>query len=304
MDLNSDNIEYIKLKIYEIFNKIQISEKIKSEIKTKIDLSKKYAVRSSGLKEDLSDFSFAGQYESFLNTEGLENIFKNIIESYKSMFSNTNLSYLINNNINYKDFKMAVIVQEMVDSDFSGIAFTINPLTGIDKEIVIEIAEGLGDKIVSGKIIPKNYIYNWYLQEWIEKEGKYLNKNILNEMIEVFLSIQIHFGFPCDIEFAINDNNLYILQARAITKINYTKITDQWTTADFKDGGVSATVCHPYMWSLYEYIWEYSFNLFLEEAVLFKTEDKLGDMFYGRPYWNLSKAKHGMSKIINRKLKN
>ena len=53
-------------------------------------------------------------------------------------------------------------------------------------------------------------------------------------------------------------DKIYILQARKITKIKYLGIKDIWTTADFKDGGVSASVCTPYMWSLYEYIWEFT----------------------------------------------
>ncbi|MBR1854841.1 MAG: hypothetical protein IJ794_17130 [Lachnospiraceae bacterium] len=77
-----------------------------------------------------------------------------------------------------------------------------------------------------------------------------------------------------------------------------------WTTADFKDGGVSATVCTPYMWSLYEYIWEYSLRKFIVGSEILKDEElprKLGKMFYGRPYWNMSAVKKTMSQIIGYK---
>ncbi|MBP0976806.1 MAG: phosphoenolpyruvate synthase, partial [Oscillospiraceae bacterium] len=114
------------------------------------------------------------------------------------------------------------------------------------------------------------------------------------------LKIQQFFGYPCDIEFALENDELYILQARAITKIIYSGIKDQWTTADFKDGGVSATVCTPYMWSLYEYIWESEFRKFLIESKILKPAEldkKLGEMYFGRPYWNLSAAKAAMAKV-------
>ena len=85
--------------------------------------------------------------------------------------------------------------------------------------------------------------------------------------------------------FAIKKNKLYILQARRITKINYSSFEDLWSTADFKDGGVSASVCTPYMWSLYEYIWEFTLRKFiLDSKILSKREmnKKLGDMYYGK----------------------
>jgi pyruvate,water dikinase len=118
-------------------------------------------------------------------------------------------------------------------------------------------------------------------------------------MMRVFHEIMIHFGYPVDIEFAVKEGKLYILQVRPITKILYAGISDQWTTADFKDGGVSATVCRPFMWSLYEYVWEIAYRDFLHESVLVPMEKlgKLGDLFFGRPYWNLTMAKRGMANV-------
>jgi pyruvate,water dikinase len=113
------------------------------------------------------------------------------------------------------------------------------------------------------------------------------------------LIYKIFFGYPCDVEFAFDEDGLHILQARPITGIQYSGIRDQWTTADFKDGGVSSTVCKPFMWSLYEYIWEYSQKKFYLGSRLFREKNlrKLGQMFFGRPYWNLSIAKEAMLKV-------
>jgi pyruvate,water dikinase len=113
-----------------------------------------------------------------------------------------------------------------------------------------------------------------------------------------------YFGYPCDIEFAIYKEKLYILQARKITKLEYLGYHYLWSTADFKDGGVSASVCTPYMWSLYEYIWEYTLRKYILDSKILKPLElpsKLGEMFYGRCYWNLSAVKKAMSKVVGYK---
>lgn len=302
-ELTSNNTKEISDKIQKLFSNIRFPDSLLKEIKELTSNAKKYAVRSSGIKEDLDNYSFAGQYETYLNISGINNIETKIISCYKSMFSKTLLTYLVNNEIELANLKMAVIIQEMVDSDYSGICFTINPTTGADKEMLIEVAKGLGENIVSGKVSPEQYSYNWYEETAnINENNKYITPEKLVEYAKVFINIQEYFGYPCDIEFAIKNNKLYILQARKITKIKYSKIKDIWSTADFKDGGVSATICTPYMWSLYEYIWEYTLRKFiLDSKILKKVDCKLGDMFYARCYWNMSLVKKAMSQVIGYK---
>jgi pyruvate,water dikinase len=298
--MSKDNIKKTSTALTVLFDNFELPQAVIDDISERIKENKNYAVRSSGLKEDLESFSFAGQYSTFLNTTGIENIKKAIIDCYKSMYTETILTYFVNNNIAVENLEIAVIVQEMVNSDASGIAFTVNPLTGEDKEIVVEIAEGLGENIVSGKVNPERYFFNWFKNKYIyQKTNKLLSKQSLNDLMATLLDIQLFFGYPCDIEFAIENDQLYILQSRAITKIMYTKIKDQWSTADFKDGGVSATVCTPYMWSLYEYIWENTLKKYMVDSKILKPNElrKLGDMFYGRPYWNMSIVKKGMAMV-------
>ncbi len=297
--INKDNIRTISSEIIKLFDKINLTHNVISEISQLLQ-NKKYAVRSSGLKEDLAGFAFAGQYRTFLNVEGIDDICKSIIGCYKSMYAEGVLSYLIDNELDVGDLKMAVVMQEMVEADISGIAFTVNPLSGNDKEIVVEAAEGLGEEIVSGRVNPECYLYNWFDdKEAYESINKLLTRRKFLELAEKVLDIQILYGFPCDIEFAIKDEKIYFVQARAITKIMYADIKDQWTTADFKDGGVSANVCTPYMWSLYEYIWEYTLKKFVFDSKILKKNEwrKAGNMFFGRPYWNLSVVKTAMSKV-------
>ena len=294
------NIKQATAALTSLFDALELPPSIVEDMNQRIKSGTKYAVRSSGLKEDLENFSFAGQYETFLNNAGKEAIQSAVIDCYRSMFTETIIAYLVNNNIGTDNLEMAVIVQEMVDSEKSGIAFTINPLTGDDKEIVVEIAQGLGDNIVSGKVVPERYFYNWFTDVYkYEKTNKLLSEQELVELMHTVLDIQLFFGYPCDIEFAIKNGKVYILQSRSITRILYSGIQDQWSTADFKDGGVSATVCTPFMWSLYEYIWEYTLKKYMVDSKIQKEKDlrKLGNMFYGRPYWNMTMVKNGMAMV-------
>ena len=160
--LDKNNLKEISKKLISLFNKISIPKDILNEIITNLNANKKYAVRSSGTKEDLDNLSFAGQYETFLNVE-VKDVEENIIKCYQSMYTETILSYLLNNKISLDDLKMSVIIQEMVNSEYSGICFTINPTTGNDTEMLIEVSKGLGENIVSGKTAPEQYYYSYYI---------------------------------------------------------------------------------------------------------------------------------------------
>lgn len=299
--LNKDNIKQVSEEITKMFDGVRTSSVFEDEL----DDDKLYAVRSSGTKEDLENFSFAGQYETFLNVSK-KDVPEAVIKCYKSMFSEVILSYLVNRDLKADDLKMSVVIQEMVDADLSGICFTLDPVTGDDKVMLIEVSEGLGENIVSGKTRPEEYYFDWYEGREVKRnmDNKFLDEEQTAKYASVFAKIGQHFGYPCDIEFAIKDGELFILQSRRITKINYSGINDIWSTADFKDGGVSATVCTPYMWSLYEYIWEYSLRKFIVDSKILRDEElpsKLGEMYYGRPYWNLSAVKKAMEQIIGYK---
>jgi pyruvate,water dikinase len=304
-ELTAENAREISDRITGWFDGALIPEKILEEINMLAGDDVLYAVRSSGSKEDLAEYSFAGQYDTFLNV-GKSGLEEEILACYRSMFSEVLLQYVAGKNIDPASMKMSVVVQEMVDAVCSGICFTVDPVNGYDREMVIEVSEGLGENIVSGKTKPEQYRYNWYDKKQVDAEDSlsFLTEDKVTEYGDTFAQIQQFFGYPCDIEFAIKDDVLYILQARKITSIRYNGIKDMWSTADFKDGGVSATICTPYMWSLYEYIWEFSLRNFIVRSEILRDDElpaKLGEMFYGRPYWNMSAVKKTMSQIIGYK---
>ncbi len=254
-----------------------------------------YAVRSSGAREDTGDLSYAGQYLTRLNVPA-DAVPAAVVDVYRSTFSDAVLSYLVDHGVTPTATDFAVIVQEMVPADVSGVAFTVNPVTGADTEIVVEAAPGLGDDLVSGRVHASRTVVDWATDTTIES-GDVLTAAEQRAVVELALAVQRHYGFPCDVEWAISDGRLRVLQARPITRIHHSGIDDQWSNADFKDGGVSSTVCTPYMWSLYESIWERHLRRFMLESRLLRPDQirRLGRMHYGRPYWNLSVVKAAMA---------
>lgn len=302
-ELSKDNVTRVAHELAEALADLRLPDDVLRELRARVRPDGLYAVRSSGAQEDLEGLSFAGQYDTLLDVVP-DDVPSAVLECYRSLFGPTVLNYMLDNGITPATTGMSVIVQDMVRAELSGIAFTVNPLTGADTEVVIEVAEGRGDAIVSGQVVPERHIYNWYEDHDVVTADGNAPRTLLGvreqaEIVTTAVRIQEHFGRPCDIEFAIADGELIILQARPITRVGYAGITDQWTTADFKDGGVSAGVCTPFMWSLYEYVWEIELRRFFLEANILKKRDfrALGHMFYGRPYWNLTIVKHAMSRV-------
>ena len=299
-ELGPENAERISESILKRLKRCVLPRNVREAVALKLSGNVSYAVRSSGMLEDMEGMSFAGQYRSFLHVRGIDDVSEAIVNCYRSVFSRENLTYLSRYGIKESIPLMAVVVQEMVEAQFAGVGFTVDPFSGEDKVLVIEVVRGACEQLVSGQTTPVTYRYNWYEEKY---EGtpdfSFLDAKRCAQLADTLLSIQIFFGYPCDVEFAFDGDGLHILQARPITGIQYSGIRDQWTTANFKDGGVSSSVCKPFMWSLYEYIWEYVQKKFYLESKLFKEKDlrKLGNLFFGRPYWNLSMAKEAMLKV-------
>ncbi len=300
--LSKDTVAQVADELADALADLQLPDDVVGELRSRVRPDGVYAVRSSGAQEDLEGLSFAGQYDTLLDVASAD-VPGAVLECYRSLFGRTVLNYMLDNGITPSTTGMSVIVQDMVRADLSGIAFTVNPLTGADTEIVIEVAQGRGDALVSGQVAPERHSYDWYEDRVVgvdePSEGTLLGEAERAEIVATALRIQENFGHPCDIEFAVAGGKLIILQSRPITRVGYSGIADQWTTADFKDGGVSATVCTPFMWSLYEYIWEIELRRFLLDAKILKKRDlrKLGDMFFGRPFWNLTVVKKAMSSV-------
>lgn len=188
----------------------------------KIDLRKyrgKYAIRSSSNCEDGIMDSFAGQFDTYLNVK-VENIPKKVKKCFQSVSKKNVQDYLKKKHLTVDDLKMDVIIQKMVHSDYSGVIFTANPM-GLLNESVIVVGKGLGNKVVEDKIDTTTYYY--HLTDSIyyyEGRKEYLNSEMVEELILLSKRIQKLLGEDyLDIEFAIEDGQIYILQARPITTL-------------------------------------------------------------------------------------
>ena len=128
------------------------------------------AVRSSATAEDLPDMSFAGQQDTYLNIIGETALLKAVVDCWSSLWTARAIGYRARNGISHDDVALAVVVQEMIPSEASGVLFTANPLNGKRTEMVIDATLGLGEALVSGLVEPDQYI--------IAGDGTFLQKTL------------------------------------------------------------------------------------------------------------------------------
>lgn len=201
------------------------------------------AVRSSATAEDLPGLSFAGQQDTYLNVVGFDAVIDAVKRCWASLWTARAIGYRAHNHILSDEVALAVVVQELIASEVSGVLFTANPLTGRRDEIVIDASFGLGEAIVSGLVEPDHYVVD--PQTW-QITGRKLGTKALAivpradggteriaggeshqalpdeqivELARVARRVANHFGAPQDIEWAWAGGQLYLLQSRPITSL-------------------------------------------------------------------------------------
>lgn len=216
---------------FDTISKLQIPDAIIDQIYNVLPNSKMFAIRSSANVEDRRNISFSGKFNTFLNVQrDKDEIKEKIKECFLSLYIPENLAYYKKNNVALEKVQMNVIVQEMIDSNVSGILFTVNPTTGKDTQIVIEFSRGAGDT-VTGSVTPERIIYDWKEQKYLEEPKiNLLGDTSIRRIINIALSLQQELGFPIDLEFGVYDSKLYIFQLRPITKIEYKGIYYNFST--------------------------------------------------------------------------
>ncbi len=203
------------------------------------------ACRSSATAEDLPDASFAGQQATFLNIKGEDDVVKHVRKCWASLFTARAIYYRKKNDFPTENVFIAVVVQRMVNADKAGVMFSINPSTNDDTEVMIEGAFGLGEAVVSGSVNPDLYIVDKESLEIKkievkeqkkkivkdEETGKTVEKKLskeeedkqvcnnkeIRELARLAKKIEKHYGKPQDLEWAIEENKVYIVQSRAVT---------------------------------------------------------------------------------------
>ncbi len=203
------------------------------------------AVRSSATAEDLPNASFAGQQETFLNVRGESHLLHKVKECWASLFTERAIYYRRQQGFEHLKVGLAAVVQRMVQSDKSGIAFSIDPVTNDKTKIVIEAIYGLGEYIVQGKVTPDHYEVDKKSMIILKKENNYQTLKLVksgatnvevklrktegmrqklsdNEIVKVALlvkDIENHYYFPQDIEWTIEGDRVFVVQSRPVTTI-------------------------------------------------------------------------------------
>jgi pyruvate,water dikinase len=204
------------------------------------------AVRSSAISEDGEAASFAGQQETFLNVRGAAEVIGRVRDCWASFFTPRALFYRAQKG-SLEDVEIAVVVQQMIQAEKSGVTFTVEPVQGRRDQMMIEAAFGLGEGVVSGKITPDQYIIDKddgaILSEYVapqrialvydahgsglqeislpetQGDSRVLNADEIKQVSALGLQLESHFGAPQDIEWCIKDGQVYLLQSRPITTL-------------------------------------------------------------------------------------
>ena len=175
------------------------------------------AVRSSGTAEDLPDASFAGQYETTLGVVGRGQLEAAVRASWASLYASRVASYRSATGIGAT--AMAVLIQPMVEASCAGIAFSAHPVTGIRDEVVINAVAGLGERLVSGEVTPDQWVVEGDRSTAVVRSAGVIDGATARQIAELARRVEAHFGTPQDIEWAIDGEALFLLQARPITSL-------------------------------------------------------------------------------------
>ncbi|UCF60632.1 MAG: hypothetical protein JSV37_12835 [Anaerolineaceae bacterium] len=203
------------------------------------------AVRSSATAEDLPEASFAGQQETYLNVSGADHVLEATKKCWSSLWTARAIGYRHRQGISSAGVALAVVIQRLVDAEVAGILFTVNPVDGNREHALISAAWGLGDAVVGGRVTPDEYVMEKRSGRMVrrevadkelmtvvvdeETEDQPVPENLRNvpvlqeadlvELNRFGVEIEGLYGMPMDIEWALADGKLAIVQARPITAL-------------------------------------------------------------------------------------
>ena len=208
-----------------------------------LDPARAYAVRSSASVEDSQHHSFAGQFNTLLNMRGIENVQKAIKHLVVNGPSHRLSAYAGQAGLAIAENKLALIIQEMVDPIISGVAFSRNPLTGLD-EVIVEAVQGSGEKLVQEGQTPDRWVKKW--GKWIESPAQSEIDLVLIETVSQQTSkIAKRYGRPVDLEWVFDGKDLYWVQLRPITGLEAINIYSNRISREFFPGLIK-----PLIWSV------------------------------------------------------
>lgn len=285
---------------------------------------KTIAVRSSAHDEDSAIHSFAGQLSSYLYVDSFDRTVRHIRDVWASAYSERGLHYRTTNKLEILNIKVSVILQEMIDPDKSGVLFTCNPIDGANDKVVINSVYGVGEGLVSGILDADTYItkkenkLNLIESNIVEKKRKLnrdkinqstrevdvedhlvnvssLTNNELEELTKLALKIEDFYGRAQDVEWAILDGKIYLLQSRPVTtNVNNSRGTlFVWDNSNIVESYGGLTM--PLTFGFAHYVYHQVYVQFCEILMVPQKNIKEMDyflknmlgLFYGRVYYNL-----------------
>lgn len=176
------------------------------------------AVRSSSAVPNLAVSSFPGMMDTFYNIRGLDQLLEHVKLCWTSLWTARAAANRWNKGINHFAVRVSTLVQLMIPSEYSGVAFTVNPV-GLANELVIEAVVGLGEALVSGKVTPETFVMNKEtLSVRSSPDGASIPAEIVLAVASMSRNVEKHYGRAQDIEWAWAEGKLYILQSRNINK--------------------------------------------------------------------------------------
>jgi len=245
---DTNSIDQASNVIRDIMQDTEMPKELSTDIKKEFKkLKSKYvAVRSSATAEDSSIASWAGELESYLNTTQ-KTLLDNVKQCWSSLFTPRAIFYRYEKKLIDQKVSVAVVVQEMIESEISGIAFTVHPVTKDKNQMIIEAGFGIGEAIVSGQITPDSYIVDkndltiediniaeqkkmlvrkgaaggnvWKSVAKSKQESQVLTGKQIIELSKICVQIEKHYKKPQDIEWAYKSGKFYITQSRPITTL-------------------------------------------------------------------------------------
>ncbi len=275
--------------LIDLLSECEFPDTIRDKIAAEIDENTVVAVRSSATDEDGECYSFAGMMESYLNVQGIDAILHSVKQCYLSCFSQRIMQYRIQNDLITPTISVAVMIQNMVDAEISGVIFTSNPITNEPDEMRISAVAGLGEQLVSGASDSSDYT--------IDCNGKILERSesslkLTDETVHALYEAakKIEYGFQprrgLDIEYCIKSGEIFILQSRLITPYRHIRKDEFRTVLDNSNiiesySGVTTPLTFTFAREVYSKIYKQTLRTFyVKEEAIQSIADDLDHMLH------------------------
>lgn len=271
---------------------VSIVERIRAELERVVRPGQGYAVRSSANIEDGEAFSFAGQFKTVLNARGIDEILSAIWAIWATACTESVRMYLKQMQPIQPELKMGVIVQEMVAPVYSGVAFSKNPVTGVD-EIVVEGVQGNGTALVQGGVTPDCWIFKW--DEWVtQPEQPHIPTAVIEQVVALVQKAAQVFKRAVDMEWVSDGEKVYAVQMRDITSTSKAVVYSNRIAKDMLPGMIK-----PLVWSINVPMVNTVWVNFLTEMIGKNSIDPLtlAKPFYYRAYFNMSVLGEAFNKL-------